>query len=114
MKLSEVLAQVGVAPAVSAKHKADVTGVVHDSRKVKAGDLFVALPGTKVDGSQYAADAVKAGAVAVVAEKDLAGLSVPSYKVENAHKALAEIATNFYKRQTQELSLLGITGTNGK
>jgi UDP-N-acetylmuramoyl-L-alanyl-D-glutamate--2,6-diaminopimelate ligase len=114
MKLSEVLAQVPVSPAVSSKHKGEVTGIANDSRKVKAGDMFVALPGTKVDGANYAADAVKQGAVAVVAQVEVPGLTVPTFKVDASAKALALIASNFYGRPTQDLSLLGITGTNGK
>ncbi|MEW5739359.1 MAG: UDP-N-acetylmuramoyl-L-alanyl-D-glutamate--2,6-diaminopimelate ligase [Myxococcota bacterium] len=114
MKLTELLAGVGTEPVASTKAKVDVTSVTADSREVKPGALFVAVPGTKADGTQYAQDAVKAGAVAVVAEKPLAGVQVPVFSVPNARKALALIAGNFFGNPARELVLLGITGTNGK
>ncbi len=114
MKLTEVLVGVGTEPVASTKAKVEVTGVCSDSRAVKPGDLFVAVPGTKADGSSFAAQAAQAGAVAIVSEKSLSGVSVPVFKVPNAKKALAIIAGNFYGNPAQELALLGVTGTNGK
>lgn len=114
MKLTELLAGVGTEPVASSRAKVDVTGVTSDSREVKPGWLFVAVPGTKVDGAQFVHDAVKAGAVAVVAEKPLGGVQVPVFQVPSARKALALIAGNFYGNPARELLLLGVTGTNGK
>ena len=114
MKLNELLAGVGTEPPAGAKHKADITGLCNDSRQVKAGDLFIAVPGAKTDGSVYAAEAVGKGAIAVVSEKDVPEVKVPVFKVTSARKAMALIAANFYKKPADELAILAVTGTNGK
>jgi UDP-N-acetylmuramoyl-L-alanyl-D-glutamate--2,6-diaminopimelate ligase len=114
MKLTELLAGVATEPVASAKAKLDIAQVTADSREVQPGALFVAVPGTKSDGVQYAHDAVKAGAVAIVAEKPVGGVQVPVFRVPSARKALALIAGNFYGNPARELVLLGVTGTNGK
>ncbi len=113
MKLTELLAGIGTEPSV-AKAKVDATGVTSDSRAVKGGDVFFAVPGTKADGLAFARDAVTKGAVAVVAEKDLPGLGAPLFKVESARRALALAAGNLHGNPARELVLLGVTGTNGK
>ncbi|MBI3185525.1 MAG: UDP-N-acetylmuramoyl-L-alanyl-D-glutamate--2,6-diaminopimelate ligase [Myxococcales bacterium] len=110
MKLGELLAGCGAEPVGG---KGDVTGVTADSRQVKAGDLFVAVPGTAADGIQFIGEAVNRGAVAVMAEKEVRA-PVPVFRVASARKALALVAANFYRRPAGELKLLGITGTNGK
>ncbi len=79
MKLTELLAGVGTEPVASTKAKADITGVCSDSRFARPGDLFIAVPGTKADGSQFAHEAVQKGAVAVLAEKTISGLTVPLF-----------------------------------
>jgi UDP-N-acetylmuramoyl-L-alanyl-D-glutamate--2,6-diaminopimelate ligase len=114
MKLTDVLAGCGAEQVSGGRSSVDVTGVTQDSRKVKAGDLFVAVPGTKEDGAQYVGEAVSRGAVAVVSEKPVGSSQVPFFKVSSARKALALIAANFYGRPAQQLTLLGVTGTNGK
>jgi UDP-N-acetylmuramoyl-L-alanyl-D-glutamate--2,6-diaminopimelate ligase len=114
MKLTDVLAGCGAEQVSGGRSSMEVTGVTQDSRRVKAGDLFVAVPGTKEDGAQYIGEAVSRGAVAVVSEKPVGSSQVPFFKVSNARKALALIAANFYGRPAQQLTLLGVTGTNGK
>ncbi|MBE2252662.1 MAG: UDP-N-acetylmuramoyl-L-alanyl-D-glutamate--2,6-diaminopimelate ligase [Myxococcus sp.] len=114
MKLTEVLAGVATEPVASAKAKIDVAGLSTDSRKVKAGDLFIAVPGSTTDGTQYARAAVEQGAVAVISEKPVPGLAAPLFITPSARKAVALIAGNFYGNPARELSLLGVTGTNGK
>ncbi|WP_224365220.1 UDP-N-acetylmuramoyl-L-alanyl-D-glutamate--2,6-diaminopimelate ligase [Hyalangium versicolor] len=114
MKLTDVLAGCGAEQISGGRSSVDVTGVTQDSRRVKAGDLFVAVPGTKEDGAQYIGEAVSRGAVAVVSEKPVGSSQVPFFKVSSARKALALIAANFYGRPAQQLTLLGVTGTNGK
>lgn len=113
MKLTDVLAGCGAEQTSGGRTAVDVTGVTQDSRKVKSGDLFVAVPGTKEDGAQFVGEAVSRGAVAVVSEKAISS-QVPFFKVSNARKALALIAANFYGRPADKLTLLGVTGTNGK
>jgi len=115
MKVMDVLAGSGAEGGGGARSNVEVQGLQVDSRAVKAGDLFFALPGSKADGSQYAQDAVKAGAAAVVAEKKL-DLAVPCFVVGpgGGRKAVAVAAANFYRKPAAELVLLGVTGTNGK
>lgn len=91
----------------------EVTGVTADSRAVKPGFVFVAIPGTKSDGAAYVPQALAAGAVAIVCE---APLDVPApaalIRVRNARKALSEIAAAFYDRQPA--TIIAVTGTSGK
>ncbi len=114
MKLTDVLAGCGAEQISGGRSSVDVTGVAQDSRRVKPGDLFIALPGTKEDGAQFIGEAVSRGAVAVVSEKPTGGSQVPFFKVGNARKAMALMAANFYGRPADQLTLLAITGTNGK
>ncbi|MFZ5445430.1 MAG: UDP-N-acetylmuramoyl-L-alanyl-D-glutamate--2,6-diaminopimelate ligase [Myxococcota bacterium] len=114
MKLTELLAGVGTEPVASTKAKADITGVTSDSRAVKPGDLFVAVPGTKADGVQFAHEAVQRGAVAVLSEKPVGGLTVPLFITPSVRKAAALVAGNFYGNPARDMVLLGVTGTNGK
>ena len=101
----------------------DISGVSYDSRNVKNGDLFVAIPGDKYDGHLFIRDVLRKGAAAVVHERADAACAVgegeghPSpcfVRVENSRKALACISNNFYRRPSEHLTLIGITGTNGK
>ena len=91
----------------------EVAGVTADSRAVKPGFVFVAIPGTKSDGAAYVPQAIAAGAVAVVSEAPLdVPASVAQIKVGNARKALSEIAAAFYDRQPA--TIIAVTGTSGK
>jgi UDP-N-acetylmuramoyl-L-alanyl-D-glutamate--2,6-diaminopimelate ligase len=114
MKLTELLAGVGTDPVASTKSKVDVTGITTDSRSVKPGDLFIAVPGTKVDGVQFVHDAIARGAVAILAEKAIGGVQAPVFLTQGIRKALAIVAGNFYGNPARDLVLLGVTGTNGK
>jgi UDP-N-acetylmuramoyl-L-alanyl-D-glutamate--2,6-diaminopimelate ligase len=89
----------------------EITGVTADSRKVKPGFLFAALPGSSVDGAVFAAKAVEAGAAAVIAEQDL-NLSVPTVVCRDPRRGYALAAANFWGRQPQ--TCVAVTGTNGK
>ena len=89
----------------------EITGVTADSRKVKPGFLFAALPGSKTDGTAFAAKAVEAGAAAVIAAQDL-NLSVPTVICRDPRRGYALAAANFWSRQPQ--TCVAVTGTNGK
>ncbi len=92
-----------------------VTGVVADSRRVRGGDLFVAVPGRRVDGGVYADEAVKRGAVAVVAEGWLPlDRSVALIQVPDAREALARLAAAVAGHPAHGMRMIGITGTKGK
>ncbi|WP_315923878.1 UDP-N-acetylmuramoyl-L-alanyl-D-glutamate--2,6-diaminopimelate ligase [Mesorhizobium sp. SP-1A] len=91
-----------------------VTGMSADSRKVAKGDLFFALAGSRADGAAYAQDAVRNGAVAIVAARNaqFSGLPVPVLAVEDPRRALALAAARFFARQPE--TMVAVTGTSGK
>ena len=84
-----------------------------DSQSCQSGDVFVAIAGSKSDGHDFAAEAVAAGAVAVVAERPL-NLSVPTFVVSDTRSALARICQHLAGQPSRRLRVIGITGTNGK
>ena len=92
-----------------------VRSVTYDSRQAGPGSVFVALRGVKADGTSFALDAIRRGAIAVVLESEPpADASVPWVRVDDARLALAVLAAEFYGHPSDELTLVGITGTNGK
>lgn len=94
----------------------DVKGLCFDSRKVKAGYLFIAVKGTQSDGHEYISKAVTSGAIAVVCEKipDTVPDNIAIVTVKSSGQALGIIASNFYGNPSEKLKLTGVTGTNGK
>ena len=111
---TQFLAALGVDPAAAAgPAPAFVGGAAYDSRAVKPGDAFFALKGLEADGARYAAQAASNGAACVVAEAPT-GVTVAEVMVGEARKALAEAAVALYKDPSQRLTLIGLTGTNGK
>ncbi len=92
-----------------------VKGIAYDSRKVKPEDIFVAIPGFKVDGTKFVDEAIKKGAVQVVSEKDVdVPQGISKRIVPSARQALAELSAEFYCYPSRYLKLIGVTGTNGK
>ena len=93
-----------------------VSGLEYDSRRVKPGDVFVAMRGESSDGNKFIDKAIAAGAVAIVTdsaiEKPRGG--VAWVQVPHGRRALARLSANFYKRPAERLAVTGITGTNGK
>jgi len=96
----------------------EITGLALDSRRVQAGDLFVALPGTCTEGHRFIEAAVAAGAVAVLVDATklagLADVAVPCLALENLKDKLGGIAERFYGSPCKEMFVVGVTGTNGK
>ena len=93
-----------------------VEGIDYDSRKVVKFGLFVAIPGTQVDGHEFISTAISSGAVSIICEKlpkDLVD-DVTYILVKRASKALGIIASNFYNNPSHQIKLIGVTGTNGK
>jgi UDP-N-acetylmuramoyl-L-alanyl-D-glutamate--2,6-diaminopimelate ligase len=90
-----------------------VRAVANDSNKVEPGALFCCVPGLVADGHEFAADAVKAGAVALCTMHRL-DLGVPEIVVTDARRALARMAAVIYGRPADRLTMFGVTGTNGK
>lgn len=91
-----------------------ITGLAMDSRVVKPGNLFFALPGVNVDGHQYIAQAVENGAAGVVGEKLLEELPIPYVRADNARELLGHISSAFYGFPTRHMTVIGVTGTDGK
>ena len=116
MTLGELLAEIPVLSEVSPElAQKTVTGLEYDSRRVAPGYLFFAFPGARVDGREFAAQAVAKGAVAVVSElPPPTGVDFPWIQVRHGRQALALAVRSFYGKLDRKLSLTGITGTNGK
>ena len=93
-----------------------VSGMAFDSRRIMRGDLFFAVPGLNVDGHDFAASAVAAGAAALVLEHEVDGLSgdIPRIFVPSSREAMALLAGAYYGHPSGSLALAGVTGTNGK
>lgn len=94
----------------------EVNTIVFDSRKVGKNDVFVAIKGTSVDGHFYIEKAIEQGAIAIVCENLPQNINskITYVQVENASKALAFMASNYYQNPSENLKLVGVTGTNGK
>ncbi len=91
-----------------------IAGIAIDSRMVKPGFLFVALKGGSVDGHDYVQKAIENGAAAIAGEKDFSELSVPYIRLENSRQALTWLAAAFYDWPARKLTVIGVTGTDGK
>ena len=91
-----------------------VTGVTSNSKGVRPGDLFVALPGSRVHGLDFASQAIALGAVAILSDRKLSQQSIPSLVVNDPRAQLGRLANWFYGEPTRNLAVYGITGTNGK
>lgn len=111
MKLKELLSGIGVV-SQSVPGDLEIREVCYDSRAVEKGDLFVAIRGYATDGHQYIGKALEQGAAAVVCEEAPAG--TPAVVVENARRALAQIAANRFGHPADAMTMIGVTGTNGK
>ena len=91
-----------------------VNDIVYASSEVRPGALFFCVPGTRVDGHDFAQAAVAAGAAALVVQHPVEGCETPQIRVDDTRRALALCAANFFGRPSEKLSLVGVTGTNGK
>ena len=116
MKLSDIIKDIQVR-AIQGSADVEIVDVDIDSRRVKEGHLFVAIPGTQTDGHQYVGKALEQGAAAVLCEHIPEG--VPTDKatfvvVDSTETAIGPVATAFQGYPTQKLKLVGVTGTNGK
>ena len=118
--LAELVAQIPEARLAAGPRLAEggplLTGVHQDSRRVEAGDLFVALRGEHADGLGFVPGAVRRGAVALMVEagRGVPDTGLPCIEVEHPRAALARAAAIVYGRPTEALEVVGITGTNGK
>lgn len=115
MKLTDLLKGVKTLN-INGDSDIDIAGINIDSRKIKAGHLFVAVKGTQVDGHQFINKAIELGAKAVLVEDMPTDLKedVTYVQVASTETEVGKIATIFYGNPTKKLKLVGVTGTNGK
>jgi len=113
MKLLELLYDLNI-PLPPSVEALNITLVTNDTRKVVPGALFVAQAGLHIDGHALAPQAVDAGAIAVLVEQAIAGLRVPVVRVPSTKLAYGKVLANFFGRPGDALTILGVTGTNGK
>ena len=92
----------------------EISGIAIDSRAVKPGDLFVAMRGGSVDRHDYIPKAIENGAVAIVGDRKLSVLSIPYIRLENPRQALTCLAAAFCNWPARKLTVIGVTGTDGK
>jgi UDP-N-acetylmuramoyl-L-alanyl-D-glutamate--2,6-diaminopimelate ligase len=102
--------------ALTGEAAAPITGIAYDSRLVKQGDLFVALPGYHVDGTAFIDDAVRYGAEAIVTQRPDAMVpqGIVRILVPDARRALTDLAAAFYGYPARQIRVVGVTGTDGK
>ena len=121
MKLRDLLAKVPNISQMPAEAVLDleVTGLSTNSHACKAGDLFIGMPGTRVDGGTFWQSAIASGAVAAVISQSAAQKQPPTEEdpvisVANMTEACAELAAAFSGYPAKQLQMVGVTGTNGK
>lgn len=113
--ISQLLRETPSAQLLRGDPGSGISGIAFDSRRVNRGDLFVAIPGYKLDGRQFVQQALARGAAAVVSEPPVPNTAeAASIIVPSARSALADLAAAFYGHPSRELTLVGITGTDGK
>lgn len=115
MKLSETLKTIKTVNIIGSTD-IDLTGINIDSRRIKAGHLFIAMKGTQVDGHRFIEKAIELGAIAVLLEDmpDSLHEGVTYIQVASTEDAVGKVATLFYGNPSSKLKLVGVTGTNGK
>lgn len=116
MRLSFLISQLDGMIEVRGSGDPDITGVTCDSRSARPGLLFVAMPGSKIDGRVFIPAAVAGGAAAIIAEgvAESGDANVPLIQVKDAARALARVADVLYAKPSHTLKVVGVTGTNGK
>ncbi|MBL8694208.1 MAG: UDP-N-acetylmuramoyl-L-alanyl-D-glutamate--2,6-diaminopimelate ligase [Planctomycetes bacterium] len=115
MKLSDLCPRVSAGRArVLGSGDPEIQGIQTHSKRVRTGDLFVAIAGSRDDGSRHVEEARTRGAVAVIVEREIPGLSLPSLIVPSARTAAAQIAALLLRDPQRSMTMLGVTGTNGK
>lgn len=119
MKLSELLATIPQLTPLSDHWNEEVTAIVTNSHQCQGGELFIGLPGTRVDGGDFWRSAIASGAIAAIITPEAAKRYPPTsefaiFTVENINDVYGQLAAAFYGYPSQTLKLVGVTGTNGK
>lgn len=115
MRLTELIDGLEANIYVRGDTDVEVMGISYDSRQLAQGGLFVCLKGLKTDGHLFIPQAIAQGAVGAVVEEDVdIPENVVRIKVKDSRKALAKLASRFFEDPTSKMTLVGVTGTNGK
>ncbi len=118
VSLADLAGALSLRPLDPAAGQRTVTGVSQSSGSVRAGDLYVALPGSRTHGASFGPDALEAGAVAFLTDQEgaalLAGSGLPVLVVESPRAVLGAVASLVYGHPSRRLTLIGVTGTQGK
>ena len=112
MQLQDILRDIQVLKK-TAEDSLEIREICYDSRLVKPGDLFVAIRGFDTDGHKYIPSAAELGAAAVICE-EVPSVDIPYVLVEDCRNALALAGRNFYHDPSSEMTVIAVTGTNGK
>jgi UDP-N-acetylmuramoyl-L-alanyl-D-glutamate--2,6-diaminopimelate ligase len=113
MTLRELLAGAGLEPSRAPAEDVEIRALAYRSESATEGALFFCVPGFTADGHEFAPDAIRRGAAALVCERPL-GLGVPEVVVASVRASMAPLAAAFFGHPTRELQIVGVTGTNGK
>ena len=113
MKLKDLLAGVPCLSA-AADLETEISHISYDSRTTASVDVFVAMTGFATDGHAYIGKAAAAGAAAVVCERPPEEAAVPYVQVADSRQALAVMAANYYGHPADSMTMIAVTGTNGK
>lgn len=114
--LSELLKEITF-ECVRGSLEREISDIVYDSRKVEKDCLFVCIPGAKADGHKYAAEAVKAGAAALLVQREVElpeGTDVTVIQVDNTCYAMAFVSAAYFGHPAEQMKIIGVTGTKGK
>lgn len=113
MKLDELIEYLDYKDLINFKN-IDITGISYNSQTTKKGDIFICLVGEHTDGHKFAKMAIENGAAALLVERKIEDTKIPQVMVSSTRKKIADIADRFYSSPSKGISLIGITGTNGK
>ncbi len=116
LTVNELIEASGIPALVQGNASVAVSGISQDSREIQTGDLFCCIRGQKFDGREFISMAIRNGAVAVLTEEEIADIPehIAQITVENVREALGQIASAAFGFPSRSLSVVGITGTNGK
>ncbi len=116
--LAELAGQLGIEAPAATEEGAEATGITHDSRAVRPGDVYAALPGARVHGADFAAQAADLGAVAALTDpagaERVAAAGLPALVVPDPRARMGALAATIYGEPGEDLLQIGITGTSGK
>lgn len=112
MLLSKLISGIKNSESINFK-ETEITGISYNSKTTQKGEIFVCLVGENSDGHNYAKMAVENGAVALMVEREI-DFDIPQIKVQSTRHQIADLAATFYNYPSQNINMIGVTGTNGK